>query len=603
MSAPLSGTGGGPAPGFYPDPSIPGYIRYWNGSSWVPGTSRPEPAEGEAMPSPPTAEAASTAISSAPPASSAEPAPTEETGPVFLDEDNTGGSGAAQSTGPGDSGAESGGLVPSARSGASLPEVRPRGEVEQAQGEPLDWDDPSRLHGRRPEPASAWQADASRQEGFAGRSEERVSWGRGERETASTDGTSGVASADPRGGWGRSAEEAAAEGSPSGGAEAGAGTGTEGGESGGGAGSAGQAAAGAAPGAEQQPVPEGTFQMRAMSAEDLRNAARARQAGASAPVPDHTVGLRRSDLAAHRRDGQTPQSAASLSAQSAPAQSPTAQPQLPAQPQTPSQPPAQAQPPAQQAPGPAPALPQQQVPPQQGLPAAPQSPQQPAWAQQVQDLAGRNQGMGGDASGVPGVPAPGAPFAPQGGAEPVTPWRPPVSDPFLRAAQQEARPAALGKRFGARVVDGLLTSAVGGGVAFLFTGQAVDHIEAKIEAVRQAGRTEQVWLIDGTTGVYLAAVLGALVLFGLLYEVLPTCRWGRTLGKKLFGLRVLTMEQQDKPGFRSACTRWLVHGALSVLVVGVVNVMWCLFDRPWRQCWHDKLAGTFVSKDSGEIRL
>ncbi|MFD7032697.1 DUF2510 domain-containing protein, partial [Streptomyces sp. NPDC059917] len=40
--------------GYYPDPSIPGYVRYWNGGSWVPGTSRP--------------------------------APAEETGPVFLDE-------------------------------------------------------------------------------------------------------------------------------------------------------------------------------------------------------------------------------------------------------------------------------------------------------------------------------------------------------------------------------------------------------------------------------------------------------------------------------------------------------------------------------------
>jgi hypothetical protein len=26
-----------------------------------------------------------------------------------------------------------------------------------------------------------------------------------------------------------------------------------------------------------------------------------------------------------------------------------------------------------------------------------------------------------------------------------------------------------------------------------------------------------------------------------------------------------------------------------------VNVLWCLFDRPWRQCWHDKAAHTFVA--------
>ncbi|HWM37890.1 MAG TPA: RDD family protein, partial [Streptomyces sp.] len=132
---------------------------------------------------------------------------------------------------------------------------------------------------------------------------------------------------------------------------------------------------------------------------------------------------------------------------------------------------------------------------------------------------------------------------------------------------------------------------------------AVDHIEQKMEAVRQTGETKQVWLIDGTTGGYLALVLGALFVFGLLYEVLPTSRWGRTLGKKMFGLKVLTMEQQERPGFGSAFMRWLVHGVLSVVVIGVLNVLWCVFDRPWRQCWHDKLAGTFVSKDAGEVRL
>ncbi|MFD9675463.1 DUF2510 domain-containing protein, partial [Streptomyces sp. NPDC059981] len=45
--------------GYYPDPSIPGFVRYWNGAAWVPGTSRP----------------AERAV-----------APAEETGPVFLDE-------------------------------------------------------------------------------------------------------------------------------------------------------------------------------------------------------------------------------------------------------------------------------------------------------------------------------------------------------------------------------------------------------------------------------------------------------------------------------------------------------------------------------------
>ncbi|MGA5820629.1 RDD family protein [Kitasatospora sp. NPDC094028] len=38
-----------PEPGYYPDPSIPGFVRYWGGSAWVPGTSRLAPAEGEVL--------------------------------------------------------------------------------------------------------------------------------------------------------------------------------------------------------------------------------------------------------------------------------------------------------------------------------------------------------------------------------------------------------------------------------------------------------------------------------------------------------------------------------------------------------------------------
>lgn len=33
----------GPEAGYYADPAVPGYIRYWDGARWVPGTSRPAP--------------------------------------------------------------------------------------------------------------------------------------------------------------------------------------------------------------------------------------------------------------------------------------------------------------------------------------------------------------------------------------------------------------------------------------------------------------------------------------------------------------------------------------------------------------------------------
>ncbi|MGP4088791.1 DUF2510 domain-containing protein, partial [Streptomyces sp. KR55] len=119
MSAPTPAPGDDrPREGYYPDPSIPGYVRYWNGAAWVPGTSRPAPADGEPLAPPPGARPAQPAV--------------EETGPHFFDED---------------------------------PEP-------QAQPGPAD-----AQHGSRPEPASAWGADRSRQSGFGGDQDRRVSWG------------------------------------------------------------------------------------------------------------------------------------------------------------------------------------------------------------------------------------------------------------------------------------------------------------------------------------------------------------------------------------------------------------------------------------------
>ncbi|MFD4394067.1 RDD family protein [Kitasatospora sp. NPDC058478] len=104
----------GPEPGYYPDPSIPGFVRYWGGSAWVPGTSRLAPAEGEVMEPPrfasrrPAAGAAGTARVVPPPVlpepavpEAAAPEPSwggaahgggrgGDTGPVYLDQ-TTGG--------------------------------------------------------------------------------------------------------------------------------------------------------------------------------------------------------------------------------------------------------------------------------------------------------------------------------------------------------------------------------------------------------------------------------------------------------------------------------------------------------------------------------
>jgi uncharacterized RDD family membrane protein YckC len=177
------------------------------------------------------------------------------------------------------------------------------------------------------------------------------------------------------------------------------------------------------------------------------------------------------------------------------------------------------------------------------------------------------------------------------------PWRPPVNDPFLRAAQAQAsaRPATLGRRFAARLLDTLFLGAVVAAAAVPLWARAVDHVQAKVEEARLSGRTVTVWYIDGTTGGYLALVLAVLLIGGIVYEALPTAKWGRTLGKRLCKVKVLGIESHQTPTIGAALRRWLLYSVLGVLVVGVLNVLWCLFDRPWRQCWHDKAARTFVA--------
>ncbi|MFB6816156.1 RDD family protein [Streptomyces sp. NPDC056347] len=513
MSAPTPAPGEErPREGYYPDPSIPGYVRYWNGASWVPGTSRPAPQQGESMPEAPSGTdptepgpAAPELLAEAGPrAAGQDPAPAEETGPVFLDE------------GPSD--------------------------------------------GSRPEPATAWQADASRQTGFGGEHDRRVSWGGtgdsgapGTPGTADGSGTPGgpAAPADPR--------QPAAAPAPAPEAES---------------------AAPVVPSPATEPEPA--------------------RAQIPAQAPEHTAAIRTARPA--RRE---PEPTAGEGTMTIRAVTPGNAPQPPATPtpvpnQAQHQAPAQGQPPAQhQAPAHQPPV-QGQVPAQGQAPAP--------WAQQAGPPAPYAAPPARQPR--PQLPAqqqhpfqPQPPAQPQFGAQgplpdqPVVPWKPPVDDPFqqLAQAQAAARPAGLGKRFAARLIDTVVLMALVGAAGFPLVTRALDHIDGKIEAAKLSGETVTVWLVDSTTAVLFGGVIAAFLVLGVLLEALPVAKWGRTLGKKLCGLDVRDIESHDPPSFGAALRRWLVHGVLGLLVIGVADMLWCLVDRPWRQCWHDKAAHTFVA--------
>ncbi|MFH8401756.1 RDD family protein [Streptomyces anulatus] len=501
MSAPTPAPGDeSPREGYYPDPSIPGYVRYWNGASWVPGTSRPAPRQ---------------AGPAAAPAAGAQAAPVEETGPIFFDEED----------GP----------------------VAPAGSGE-----------PAADHG---DAASVWQADAARQNGFGGDRDRRVDWGGPAQESAGRPSPQ----ADPRAPLAQDPTRGALPGMRDGGS-----------------GSAEEAGA--------RPPTDGTVTIRAV--------------GPRAPGPD---AVQPAPAPSNAGTQQGPQNVGAAQNSLAPAPTPRA---LPAQAQHAQQAQQAQQAHAQPAPLPAPApVPQEvrqgpvqapaQVPtpsPAPAPPAALHTPLTPgpgggsaSWAQQVHQLARpepqhqqqphqlQHQGPGAD--------------------QPVVPWKPPVDDPFQQLArnQASARPAGLGKRFAARLVDSLVLGAAVGAAAVPLATRALDHIDRKITAAKETGETVTVWLLDSTTGALLGALLAAFLLIGFLLEALPTAKWGRTLGKKLCGLDVRDIESHDAPTLGASLRRWLVYGVLGLLVIGVVNVLWCLIDRPWRQCWHDKAARTFVA--------
>ncbi|MFE7403934.1 RDD family protein [Streptomyces sp. NPDC057557] len=537
MSAPTPAPGDeSPREGYYPDPSIPGYVRYWNGASWVPGTSRPAPQQGEPMPE--TSSGAAAEPQPQPQPSAPTPAPVDETGPVFLDEE-------------------------------------PYAD-------------------NRPEPATAWQADASRQTGFGGERDRRVSWGgagqpggQGEQSRPPSGPESGAGSGsgpqsglDPR----TSADRAPADRVP-----------------------AVREPVDRAP-AVREPVDRAPVDPRRPASPDPTGGALPGMRDGRSQAPENTVAIRAVGRggrpSAPRMTEQEP--ADGTMAIRAIAPGTDAQPPVPAQSQAPA--PAQSQAPAPaQSQAPAPAQSQAPAP----APAELNSPLTPgpggsaaSWAQQVHQLAQPDQAARPQSQQhQPHLPLQGQQPPSQPGAhggqpdQPVVPWKPPVNDPFQQLAQAQAsvRPAGLGRRFAARLVDTVVLAVLVGAIGFPLVSRAMDHIDEKISAAKLSGETVTVWLVDSTTAGLFGGVLGAFLVLGVLLEALPTAKWGRTLGKKLCGLEVRGIESHEVPSFGAALRRWLVYGVLGVLVVGVVNVLWCLFDRPWRQCWHDKAAHTFVA--------
>ncbi|QMU75358.1 RDD family protein [Streptacidiphilus sp. PB12-B1b] len=138
----------------------------------------------------------------------------------------------------------------------------------------------------------------------------------------------------------------------------------------------------------------------------------------------------------------------------------------------------------------------------------------------------------------------------------------------------------LGHRLLARIIDTVLLAVVGVPLTLLLlTGHT-----------HSSGRA--------------AAAEVTLVLLGFVYEgLMLTLSHGQTLGKKAMRIRVAVLANGSAPtgstGWIRSAVYWL-PGLLSFLCIpalfSLLNILWCTWDRPYRQCLHDKAAKTVVVK-------
>ncbi|WP_064273463.1 RDD family protein [Streptomyces sp. RTd22] len=139
--------------------------------------------------------------------------------------------------------------------------------------------------------------------------------------------------------------------------------------------------------------------------------------------------------------------------------------------------------------------------------------------------------------------------------------------------------AHLGRRVVARIIDGLIIGIPVGLIMALIWGTYYPMGDGS----------------DARSSVFTLVY----VLAYFVYEGLMLTRYGQTLGKKAMKIRVAMLETGEPPVGGAGWARAATYTLPEIVpccgfVFWLVNVLWCTWDRPYRQCLHDKVAKTVV---------
>jgi uncharacterized RDD family membrane protein YckC len=99
-----------------------------------------------------------------------------------------------------------------------------------------------------------------------------------------------------------------------------------------------------------------------------------------------------------------------------------------------------------------------------------------------------------------------------------------------------------------------------------------------------------------------AILLPLIFAISYLYKVTLMHRSGRTVGKKIMKIQVVRATDGGPITLAMARKRWLVEqpAALIAPYFSYADSLWLLWDKPYRQCLHDKCAETVVVKSNRE---
>jgi uncharacterized RDD family membrane protein YckC len=157
--------------------------------------------------------------------------------------------------------------------------------------------------------------------------------------------------------------------------------------------------------------------------------------------------------------------------------------------------------------------------------------------------------------------------------------------------------AAWGQRAAARIIDSLLESVISAPFILWILGP---QLRAFVDSVPTDGSQVppaalQAFVDDVVAATWSLTLVSVAVTF--LYQVPQNVAWGQTLGKRVLGIRIRLLADDVNPRWPTAIVRWGTY-TVGVLVLSslfaIVDYLWPLWDKPWRQALHDKAARTIV---------